>query len=325
MTMEDGQITGYIDEAGSYQWNSENLNSQSFFSKSPASISLVRQSWERFKFGGAPGTFQKAIFVNLKEIPNLKFGTQSAIYWDDAYLNTQAGAVARGTYTIQIANPIVFLKNFVPPEYYIESTRIFDFADFNNAAAHQLFTEIVGSLAAAFSAYVNDPDKQNRITKIQGDSTGFAASLSDAVERDYRWLERRGVSLATAAISAIDYIDETKELIRKVQQADALAGVRGNVNLQASLAEGIAAAGNNPESGALGLGFMGMGMQGLSGAYGAFQQTATSPYPAQQNDAPSSSTTEDPYQKLIKLKELLDLGVITQEEFNAAKKEALGL
>lgn len=314
ITMENGAITGYIDECGGYEWTSGALNSQSFFARSDARTSLIKQSWERFKFGGMPGTFQKTVFVNLKEIPNLKFGTQTAIYWDDAYLNTQAGAIARGTYTIRIEDPIVFLKRFVPAEYYSDSNAIFDFADFDNAAAHQLFMEVVGSLAAAFSAYANDSNKQNRIMNIQRDSVGFALSLAEAIQQNYQWLENRGVSLVTAALVAIDYVEETKELISKVQQADALMGSRGNSNLQASFAAGIQAAGENPDGGALGMGFMGMGMQGVAGSIGAVQQ------PAQ-----AQSPVEDSLERLKKIKELLDAGVITQEDFDAAKKAALGI
>ncbi len=59
---------------------------------------------------------------------------------------------------------------------------MFDFTDPDNEVAAQLFTEVVASLAAAFSSYTNDPSMGNRISKIQRDSIGFAASLSQAVE-----------------------------------------------------------------------------------------------------------------------------------------------
>lgn len=321
LTMENGAITGYIDECGGYEWTSTDVNSRSFLAGSSMGNSLIEQSWARFKFGGMPGTFQQAVFVNLKEIPNLKFGTQSEIYWDDAYLNTQAGAIARGTYTIRIVDPIAFVKRFVPAEYYMDNGAVFDFADYRNAAAHQLFMEVVGSLAAAFSGYANDPDKQNRITNIQRDTVGFALSLGSVLQENYHWLENRGVSLVSAALVAVDYVDETKELIRKVQQADALMGMRGNSNLQASFAAGLEAAGSNPDGGALGMGFMGMGMQGASGAMGAVQQP-TQPAPA---PAPEAAPAEDPYEKLRKMKALLDDGIITQEDFDAAKRAALGL
>ena len=56
----------------------------------------------------------------------------------------------------------------------------------DNDAGNQLFNEVVGSLSAGFSNYTNNPNKGNRITRIQGDQIGFAQSLSAAVEEAYR-------------------------------------------------------------------------------------------------------------------------------------------
>lgn len=41
--------------------------------------------------------------------------------------------------------------------------------------------------------------------------------------------------------------------------------------------------------------------------------------------APSEKTTPNPYSEIKQLKELLDMGIITQEEFNTKKKQLLGL
>ena len=109
----------------------------------------------------------------------------------------------------------------------------------DNAAAGQLFNEVVGSLAPAFSHYTNDPSKGNRITKLQQDSLGFAKSLSDAVEQGYQWKSDRGLAIVKTAIVSIEYDPNTRELLKTVQRADALAGSRGNSNLQASVAAGM--------------------------------------------------------------------------------------
>ena len=129
---------------------------------------------------------------------------------------------------------------------------------------------------------------------------------------------------------AIDYDEDTKELISKVKRADALMGARGNANLQASFAEGLQAAGQNPDGGALGMGFMGMGMQGAAGAASSMMQQPAYGfgYEAQSQVAvavPAAAPAEDPYEKLAKLKGLCDQGVISEEEFNAAKAKVLGL
>ena len=311
LLFQDGAITGFAAEAGGYEWRSDDLNSKSIFSGGGLVESLIKQSWERFKFGGQPGSQQAAFFVSLKELPDNRFGTQSEIYWDDGFLGTQVGAVTRGSYTLKIVDPILFVKNFVPAAY-LQPGKVFDFTDLDNAAASQLFNEVVGSLAPAFSLYSNDPGKGNRITKLQQDSVGFAKSLSDAVETAYQWKSDRGLVIAKTAIVSIEYDANTRELLKTVQRADALAGSRGNSNLQASVAQGMQAAGET--GGAAGI--MGLGMaSGMLGGIGSLQQPV----------APAAAAAEDPIAKLKKAKEMLDLGLITQTDYDALKAKTLGL
>ena len=321
ITLQDGAITGCITEPGGFIFQSNDQNSQSFLAGNGIISSTLKTSWERFKFGGIPAAEQIAIYVNLKEIPGNMFGTQSEIYWDDAYMNSQVGAITRGTYSLKIVDPILFVKNFVPADYLRPNAPVFDFADMDNVAGTQLFNEVVGSLSAAFSNYTNDPNKGNRITKIQGDQIGFANSLSQAVEDGYRWKSDRGLEIVKVAITAIEYDEDTKRLLSDVKKADALSGVRGNSFMQQSVARGFQAAGEN--NGAAGMAFMGMGINGTANTIGAFNQPAQ---PIQQPTAQqASSTAEDPYEKLTKLKQLVDANVITQEEFDEAKKKLLGL
>lgn len=310
LLFQDGKITAFVAEPGGYEWRSDDLNSQSIFAGDGIVSPLIKQSWERFKFGGQPGSQQAAFFVSLKELPDNRFGTQSEIYWDDGFLNTQVGAVTRGSYTLKIVDPILFVKNFVPATY-LRPGAVFDFTDLDNAAASQLFNEVVGSLAPAFSLYTNDPSKGNRITKIQQDSVGFAKSLSDAVEQGYQWKSDRGLAIVKTTIVSIEYDANTRELLKTVQRADALSGARGNSNLQASVAQGIQSAGEN--GGAAGL--MGIGMAtGMMGVGGLQQPTA-----------PAAPAADDPVAKLKKAKEMLDLGLITQDDYDALKAKALGL
>lgn len=306
LLFQEGKITGFVAEPGGYEWRSDDLNSQSIFAGDDIVSTLITQSWERFKFGGQPGSQQAAFFVSLKELPDNRFGTQSEIYWDDGFLNTQVGAVTRGSYTLKIVDPILFVKNFVPASY-LQPGMVFDFTDLDNAAASQLFNEVVGSLAPAFSLYTNDPSKGNRITKIQQDSVGFARSLSDAVEQAYQWKSDRGLAITKTAIVSIEYDATTRELLKTVQRADALSGARGNSNLQASVAQGIQSAGEH--SGAAGLVGIGMATGGLAG----LQQQ------------PAAPAADDPVAKLKKAKEMLDLGLITQGDYDALKAKALGL
>ena len=322
LLMQDGAVTAFVAQAGAYEWNSSDLQSQSIFSGGGLFDALVRQSWERFKFGGQPGSQQAAFFVSLKELPDNRFGTQSEIYWDDGYLNAQVGAITRGSYTLQIVDPIRFVKSFVPATY-LQPGQVFDFTDLDNAAASQLFNEVVSSLAPAFSLYTNDPAKGNRITRIQQDAIGFANSLSDAVERAYRWKTDRGLVIVKTAIVSIEYDAHTREILKTVQRADALAGARGNANLQASVAAGVQAAGEN--AGVSGIMGMGIATGGLGGLAGLQQPVAPAPASVPAPQAATAPAVDDPIARLTRAKHMLDAGLITQADYDAVKTKALGL
>ena len=318
LLFQEGSLTAYADEPGGYTWDAESAYSQSVFAGDPLVASLVSQSWQRFKFGGRPGAQQLALFVRLKELPNNKFGTQSEIYWDDAYFNTQVGAITHGTYSVTVVDPITFAVEYVPATF-LQGHQVFDFTDRENPAASQLLSEVVSSLAAAFSFYTNDSARENRITRIQQDSIGFAKALARAVEDAYEWQDSRGLEISKVTIVGIEYDENTKELLKTVQRADALAGTRGAVNLQASVAEGIQSAGANGGSeGILGVGIA-AGSIGLSGMMQQPVPAASATTGTGDSGAPDLMTT------LESLKRALDAGLIDQGDYDAAKAKALGL
>ena len=87
--------------------------------------------------------------------------------------------------------------------------------------------------------------------------------------------------------------------------------------MQQAVARGMQAAGENPNGGGAAMAFMGMGLNSVGNAVGGLQQ--------QPNQTANNQPQEDPYEKLAKLKKLLDEGVITQEDFDKAKQKLLGV
>ena len=322
VTFQDGQVTGFVAEPGGFEFRGQDPSSQSVFAGDGVFGQVIRNTWERIKFGGRPNTMQQAFFINLKEIPDNHFGTQSEIYWDDAYLGAQVGAITRGSYTLRIVDPLLFISTVIPGAA-IANNQVFDFADFDNPVADQLFTEVVASLGAAFSKYTNDPGRENRITRLQQDSIGFAKSLSEAVEENYQWRSGRGLLIERVALAAIEYDDDTRALLSDVKKADALRGDRGASFMQQSVARGIQSAGEN--GGGQGLVGMGIGVPMMGGMMGGFQQPTQQPAPAQPAQPEQTAPQEDPVAKLKQMKELLDAGVVSQEEFDTLKKRLLGL
>ena len=321
--MEQGAITGFAAEPGAYEWNSDAQDSQSIFAGNGIVSPLITTSWERFKFGGRPGTQQRAYFVTLKELPNNRFGTQSEIYWDDAYMNAQVGAVTRGTYTLKIVDPILFVRAWVPAKY-LEPGEVFDFTDIENDAASQLFNEVVGSLAPAFSLYTNDPSKGNRITKIQQDSIGFAQSLSAAVEQNYTW-SGRGLQIVSTAIIAIEY-DETTGTAPQ-RSADALSGARGNSNLQASVARVRGCRRQRRRRRSVGMG-MAAGSVGSAASSSRAGVGARAARPRRCRSTPAPPPAAPPRRTRWRSRQSsrdARRGLISQADYDAAKNKVLGL
>jgi len=120
--------------------------------------------------------------------------------------------------------------------------------------------------------------------------------------------------------------------MKDVKKADALSGARGNSFMQQAAARGMQAAGEN---GGTGMAFMGMGVNAVGGMMGAMQQssTASSYQPVfggqqqatQSQEVSNAQMTEDPTEKLLNAKKLLDAGAISQEDYDKIKAQTLGL
>lgn len=299
-TVSNGKPSGFVSKVGAYQFSTSDEASKTIFDGDGVK-SVFSETARRFKFGGEKATTHLVYYINLREIPNNRFGTQSPIYWFDSYLNAQVGARTRGMYTIKITDPMLFVTNFIPATYF-SSKKIFDLQDNNNMMAEQMATEVISCLSPAFSLYVNDEDKGHSMMKIQSDSLGFAKALSKAVEDEYSWVEKRGISIVKTSIMAIEYDDTTQELLKDVNRADALSGNRAQSFANQAVARGIQGAGEN--SGPMGVGFMGMGINNLG---------------------MNNQQQENPTEKLLEYKKLLDADAITQEEYDKLKKQLLGL
>lgn len=319
LTFQDGKVTSIATEPGNYTWNSADINSKTIFTGNGLVDSLINQSWERFKFGGIPGSQQIALFVSTNELPNNPLGTTSEIYWDDAFFKTQVGVLIRGSFTLKIVNPLLFVEQFVPASV-IQNGETFDFSDSSNPQAAQILSEVNSVLASAFSSYTNSSTQENRITNIQQDAIGFANALSQAVEAAYSWSSTRGIAISKVALGAVEYDEPTKELLKTVQRADALSGSRGNVNLQSSVAAGIEAAGSTEGS----AGLVGIGIAAGNLGLSALKQNSEAETNNSSNP-PVGGENGELVGKLTELKKLLDLGLITDSDYEQAKKKHLSL
>ena len=326
ITVQDGAVTGFIAEPGGFIFRSDDPNSQSMFAGDGIIGQLAKQTWEKVKFGGQPASQQLAFYVNLKVITGNRFGTQTPIYWQDEFLATRAGGSARGTYSLQIVDPMLFFKSFVPDMYKQPGAPVFDFADMDNPAGDHLFNDFLTCLTGAFKRFSlkSKENGMDTIEYIQANLDQFALTMDEEVENTYQWSTNYGLKVVSINLQA-DYDGATLEILEEARKADqeirkaTRMGAAYSNNMAGMMAaasgQAMQAAAAN-ENGAM-MGFMGMNMA---------QQNGTNLMGAVNNMQPQQPVNQaDPTTKLLEMKKLLDAGAITQEDYDAVKKQVLGL
>lgn len=273
---------------------------------------LIRQSWQRFKFGGQPSQKQLIYYVNLREIRNLPFGTPGPLPYKDFSLVPEGSGQApvlrlkaRGQYSVRVVDPIRFFRTFLPA-----NARYYSLAD--ETSNSQLRQEFI----TAFQAALQSLSRTTDIASLASHGPELAAALTNEGGPEGSWLERFGLEVVAAAISAVEYDKASRELMDKYNKGLMLGGGIGNAYTQTTIADSAMAMGQSGEGGA---GMMGlaMGLGAIGGTAAGLTQPTT---PVGAAPAPQG----DPVAVLGQLKAMLDQGLITPEQYAAKQQEVLG-
>lgn len=262
---------------------------------------FAKQIKKRFGFGGISPDSKQIAFINLREIRNIKFGTAGAqVYHDPAY-GVDLELHAWGAFSIQVTDAECFIRNFVPP--HVVSYSVDDFQ-----ARHQIVSDFLQS----FSVALNSMSATCRVSQLLSRENEIAARIASDMENVGRWKGRFGFQLVKATINSIELSDDSKEIIRQyaskkveLESYRDIPQKASDIAAQQKIAEGIRDNGIGNMGGMI----FGINMaQNLGGAGGR-----------------KSTSIEQQLETVKKLKDALDAGILTQEEFDAKKKEVLGL
>lgn len=230
-------------------------------------------------------------FFKKTRILDQKWGTTSPIKYDDPKYNFPVSLVAYGNYSFKIEDAKAFFVNVLgEKEYY----RVSDFRQMMLSRVNQPISDF---LATAQFSYAEVDAKREEISK----------ALDNKLEHDFQKL---GFSLTDFRIEGTDFDDVTQERINSIANSIAEkygADAAGVSYSELQRLEAMKDAANN-QVGAAGL-MMGMGVAG--GLAGSMMDTNTS-------EGPKSLK-----ERLLKLKELFDLELITEEEYTQKKKVIL--
>jgi len=326
---------GVIEQAfdnGTYQLSTENY----------PFISRLRNA-----FSGGISTFNCVVyFVRTAHSMEILWGTSSPIQVRDKLLGIATKLRARGAYKIKIDNPQQFLTKLIGNS--INAMAQQELLD--DYFANEFQSKIKSSITRALN------ETQVELLGIEAHIEEFAEAIVpflDEVFEDY------GLGLVKFSIAALDIDDDEirrrydeigMDAIAKMRNAQADKGVMdvlGDDWGRQQAKDILRDLANNPGAGggmaAAGAG-LGMGMAAGS-AFGNMAQQMfspiqqmtsqpTAPQPSGRftqksaetlpsTDGNSGNSTDDPVATLKKLKDMLDMGLIEQSEFDAKKTEIM--
>lgn len=256
LLVDSGRIVDYTAEEGVYEVYMSSAPSL-FNGELKASI---KETFERFKFGGTPSSAQKVYYINLAEIKGIKFGTKNPINYFDNFYNAELFMRCHGNYSVKITDPLKFFAEAVP-----QGSERVDMEDINE----QFLSEFLTALQTSIGQMSVDGQ---RISHIQSKGTELAKYMENALDAD--WNERRGMEIQSVGILSISYDDESKQLINMRNQGAMLSdpSVREGY-VQGAVARGLEAAGSNTAGASQAFMAMGMGMNGAGNFMSAASAT----------------------------------------------------
>lgn len=257
-------------------------------------------------FSGGVSTFNSVVyFVRDAVSKEIEWGTMQPIRYGDPMLgpvNIKAG----GAYKIQISNPQKFLTKLIGNNIDFET---------QNGLNQYFANEFAMHIADSINKTLQTLQAQNykEVFHYVGNLLDFAKSVEPQIQLI---MDDYGLRLKAFSISRCkdEYEDpEVQKMITDKKRMQYLGGgwaAQQQVDIMKNVSTNEGAGGIAAVGAGLGVGL------GMSGAFGEMAQQVVS-----QNQQSSSANTV--VEKLKKLKEVFELGLISQAEFDVKKQELL--
>ena len=206
--LDHDAIEGFIEEPGKYIFEDGVC---SIFNGDGFSRSILDRAQLKLEYNGREIDQKRIIYVNLKDIRNIKFGTFNPILYSDPLYSLDLEVVVCGSFSIRINDPMKFYTEFVP----LSISRLS--AD-DEKAKNELVSIVLYAIITMFT-------KMSGRTSIR-ELNSYAKEIQNAIMNDDKqgayWKQNYGFSLTNLVIENIGYSDKTRRMLdsaydRKIQ------------------------------------------------------------------------------------------------------------
>jgi len=260
-------------------------------------------------FGGDTPFSAEVWFVNKTVKRDLKWGTPSPVPLMDLKLGFPVSIRSFGKWGARISDTRPFVTQIVGSQVGADSIKIRDY----------FIGEITQKLVAVISSCISND--QISILQISAALNQLSEQTTKNIKEEF---ERFGLEVINLNIESInipeDEMTKIQDVFAKTLEARELSKVQvGGAFTAIKSFEVLNTAAENPGEGGGGVGGMlGAGI-GLGAGIPIGQQLGQ-----QVNVKGNNTTTEEPTDRLKKLKAMLDENLITEDEFKSKKDEILG-
>ena len=230
----------------------------------------------------------EVLFVGRQLFPNFKWGTREPILFKDTELQ-MVRLLSYGSFSIQVQDSLLFV-NKIAGTMGLYTTKVI--SDYLRGIIISKFNVVLARMLKTVFDIPASMDDLNMVmrTELHSDFEGLGLKLHDFY------------------IQSISLPDDVQKMIDTRTGMNAMGNLDQYMKLKIADSLGDAAKNNGTAGIGLGLGAgVGMGMT----------------IPSMIQNAMQSNSTESVTDKLKSLKELLDLGALTQDEFDLKKKGLL--
>ncbi|MCC8140801.1 MAG: SPFH domain-containing protein [Lachnospiraceae bacterium] len=292
-------IENIITEPGSYDFQE---GEKSFFNGDGFGAAIFGQVKDRIGYGGISSSEHRIAFVNLREIRDIKFGTRGPQVYNDIFYGVDLEVYAYGSFSIKVVEPELFIKNFVPP-----NTSRYSFDD------EKVRGQVLSEFLQSFMVALNQLSTTYRIAQVPAHANEISSQIANDAFNAGTWKTRFGFEVVKVAIENIEFSQQSRELIQQyatnkmnVRAYEEVSQRASDIAAQQKIAQGI------QENGLGNAGGMVFGMN-MAQEFGAKVETKVQ----------STMSFDEQVEALKKLKELVDMEILTQEEFDKKKKEIM--
>lgn len=260
----------------------------------------------RNAFSGGVSTFNSVVyFVREADSQEIEWGTMQPIRYGDAMLgpvNIKAG----GAYKVKIENPSLFLTKLLGNNVNVETQD-----GLNRYFANEFSMHIADSINKTLSRLQTENYKE--VYHYTGNLVEFANSVQPQLQSI---LDDYGLKLRAFSISRCKDEYEDPEVAKMITDKKRMQYLGGNwaAQQQVDILKNVS---TNEGAGGIASAGAGLGM-GLSmgGVFGGMSQQM-------QGQAQAAPVNSNPMDKLKQLKDMFDMGLISQADFESKKNEIL--